>query len=302
MTLAVNSEIEAVIDILRGALSRQIADAEMDQLRRLLPNEQWRFAVAEALQDNETRIASETVRRFLTQFPNFVNEHDSARAKCLRDKQFYLRSLASAMILGDVDLIEQEVKIFFIADEWQVKVPPNMISESWRHTAEVIQKTLPAELTPEVFRLIHYTQDLLAVGLALNGVSVTDPRRRASFHLHKHDAACAADAALRFLGKRSADFGGEFADATREKGAREMRLLVRSVAHAIVVESRERFREAVSEAVRAPFARTGRQFSASDYAELVGCLKAALNGQAPAETMELANPLLQEAMDVCANL
>lgn len=288
---------EAVVDILREAMSRRITDEETAKLRALVPGEERRFDIAEALQKNETRIANDGVKKFLDQYPDFVNKHDSARAKCLRDKTFYVRSLASAIILGDVELLEQEMKVYYVADLAQVKITPTEVADSFAHIGEAVQKYLAADHASEVMRFINYTIDVMHVAVASANIPATDPRRQAAFHLRKKEAAC-AEYAVNHLFEKHPNFEATHGPTTRDKGMRDGKIMLRHIGHAIVTDNNGRFAEAVRDTFLKPLAASKIPVSTSEFKDMVGFLGDAVEQEIPTFA-DMIRPLFQEALKLC---
>ena len=135
----------------QSAVGRYFAPAEREQFLSEAGSLPRRFEASDALAGREEAALKATVSDLQQRYPNFAKHHDQGWAKCYRDMQVVLRQDALALVLDDVQWLEDTTLLWLRSMLAASNLTPKFCGDAFTLLREHVQ----AELTAEHYELLR---------------------------------------------------------------------------------------------------------------------------------------------------
>ena len=137
-----------LLQLARSAEGRYFQPAEREQFLAYAEALPRRFAAATAVADHEEAILKATVTELQQRYPNFAKHHDQGWAKCYRDLQLVLRQDVQALVLDDVQRLEDTTLLWLRTMLAANNLTPQFCRDAFTLLREQVQAQLAESFEP----------------------------------------------------------------------------------------------------------------------------------------------------------
>ncbi len=134
-----------LLKLARTADGRYFQPEERDQFLAYADSLPRRFQTSEAVSQREEAIVSAVINEMQRRYPNFAKFHDQGWAKCYRDLQLVLRHDAQAVIIDDVQALDDRILLWLRSMLAANNLTPKFCHDAFGLLREQAQAQLPAE-------------------------------------------------------------------------------------------------------------------------------------------------------------
>lgn len=151
-------------EIVNASESRYMSREEQGRLMAYAETLPQRFRASAAVEQAEDEIVSTVIEKLKQAYPNFGKHHDQAWEKGTRDLQLVLRHVTQAMVLDDVQSLNERLLYWFRTILMGVNITPQFIRDSFTMLREACRDRVAAEdfalLDPALLNTIEVLSDI----------------------------------------------------------------------------------------------------------------------------------------------
>ena len=151
-----------LIEMLQAADGRYLTREEQQTMLRWSEGLSARFQAATFIAAKEDVMVKEVIELLKAKYPNMGRYHADGWEKGYRDMQLVLRYMVRAMILEDVQDLDDKLLYWFRTILRAVNLTPKFIKDAYELLRQVCQRQLPADVFQRLDPVIVHTISVLS--------------------------------------------------------------------------------------------------------------------------------------------
>jgi len=148
--------------ILLGSDSRYLTSDERDEIKSYMDDFQNRLEVLAMVEDAEDTAVRFCIDNTRKRYPNFDKYHDKAWAKAFRDVQLTTRYMAQAMLIDEIQLLEEKLLFWLRTILAGLNFTPEFNRDTYTYLKEGFRQSLPPEAFATMEPYLDRTIDVMS--------------------------------------------------------------------------------------------------------------------------------------------
>ncbi len=150
-------------NIILGSDSRYLTREEVDELAEYMTSFQARLETVQLIEENEDSAVRFCIDNTRKRYPNFDKYHASAWAKAFRDVQLTTRFMAQAMLIDEINILEDKLLFWLRTILSGLNFTPEFNRDTYTFLKQGFRQSLPpdhfARFEPFLDRTIEIMSD-----------------------------------------------------------------------------------------------------------------------------------------------